>query len=84
MLITEAVAPSRVAMKLDFSRPMTTSNRVQFTLVPQGAQTQVTWAMSGPMPYLSKLMTTFMPIDQMIGPDFEAGLVNLKTEAEKK
>jgi len=84
MLITEAVAPSRVAMKLDFVRPMTTTNRVEFTLLPQGAQTQVTWAMSGPMPYLSKLMTTFMPIDKMIGPDFEAGLANLKTEAEKK
>jgi uncharacterized protein YndB with AHSA1/START domain len=84
MLITEAMAPSRVAMKLDFVRPMTTTNRVEFTLQPQGAQTQVTWAMSGPMPYLSKLMTTFMPIDKMVGPDFEAGLANLKTEAEKK
>lgn len=83
MQITEATAPSRVAARLEFKRPFETTNRVEFTLQPQGAQTQVTWAMSGPMPYLSKLMTTFVSMDKMVGSDFEAGLANLKTVAEK-
>jgi uncharacterized protein YndB with AHSA1/START domain len=88
MEITEAAAPNRVQAKLEFKRPFATTNRVEFTLQPQstqsGAQTQVTWAMSGPMPYLSKLMTTFVSMDRMVGSDFEAGLANLKALAEKR
>lgn len=84
MEITEAAAPSKVQAKLEFKRPFATTNRVEFTLQAQGAQTQVTWAMSGPMPYLSKLMTTFVSMDRMVGADFEAGLANLKALAEKR
>jgi hypothetical protein len=84
MEVTEVAAPAKAAMRLDFLRPMTSTNRVDFTLEPQGAQTRVTWKMSGPMPYLSKLMSVFFDMDKMIGPDFEAGLANLKAEAEKK
>ena len=84
MEITEASAPGRVQAKLEFKRPFAATNRVEFTLQPQGAQTQVTWAMSGAMPYLSKLMTTFVSMDKMVGSDFEAGLANLKAAAEKK
>jgi len=83
MQITEATPSSRVAARLEFKRPFETTNRVEFTLQSQGTQTQVTWAMSGPMPYLSKLMTTFVSMDKMVGSDFEAGLANLKTVAEK-
>jgi uncharacterized protein YndB with AHSA1/START domain len=84
MEVTEASPPSRVQAKLDFKRPFAASNRVEFTLQPQGPNTQVTWAMSGPMPYLSKLMTTFVSMDRMVGSDFETGLANLKALAEKR
>jgi uncharacterized protein YndB with AHSA1/START domain len=83
MEVIEASAPTRVAMRLDFERPMKATNRVDFTLEPQGAQTKVTWAMSGPMPYISKLMTTFFDMDKMVGDDFAAGLANLKAAAER-
>lgn len=83
MEVIEAQPPGRVAMKLDFIRPFASTNRVEFTLQPQGAQTQVTWAMSGPMPFLSKLFSLVAGMDGMIGPDFEAGLANLKALAEK-
>lgn len=82
MEVIEAAVPARVAMRLDFERPMTATNRVDFTLEPLGAQTKVTWAMSGPMPYVSKLMTVFFDMDKMIGDDFAAGLANLKRMAE--
>ncbi|HSW25164.1 MAG TPA: SRPBCC family protein, partial [Burkholderiaceae bacterium] len=81
--IIEAVTPSRVVMRLAFTKPFATTNRVEFTLQPQGASTHVTWAMTGPMPYLSKLICTFVSMDKMVGPDFEAGLANLKAAAEK-
>ena len=64
--------------------PSFVRNRVEFTLQPQGPQTDVTWTMSGPMPYVSKLICVFISMDRMVGPDFEAGLANLKTEAEKR
>lgn len=83
MEIVESAAPTRVAATLAFTAPMATTNRVEFTLVPQGAGTQVTWHMSGPMPYLSKLVSVFVSFDRMVGPDFEAGLARLKTLAER-
>jgi uncharacterized protein YndB with AHSA1/START domain len=83
MEVVEATAPHRVAMRLDFKEPMKATNIVEFTLVPQGNTTQVTWAMSGSMPYLHKLMTTFIDMDKMVGGDFESGLANLKAAAER-
>jgi hypothetical protein len=82
MEITASSAPSRVAMKLDFVKPFEAHNIVEFTLQPQGDATQVTWAMHGPSPYMSKLMGIFFNMDKMIGTDFEAGLANLKRAAE--
>ena len=84
MEVTELAPSSKVAAKLEFIKPMVAHNRVEFTLQPQGAQTNVTWTMSGPMPYLSKVMCVFVSMDRMVGPDFEAGLANLKAVAEKR
>lgn len=82
MEVIESVPSRKVAMKLAFDKPMQTTNRVEFTLAPQADQTLVSWTMSGPMPYLSKLMTTFFNMDKMVGGDFEKGLANLKAKAE--
>lgn len=83
MEIAEVVPPSRITIKLDFSRPMEGHNTAEFTLVPKGDASEVTWAMFGPSPYLSKLIGLFLDMDKMIGKDFEAGLANLKALAEK-
>ncbi len=84
MEIAESVAPSKVAIKLDFVKPFETHNIVEFTLEPKGDSTQVTWAMQGPMPYVSKLITVFVNMDSMVGKDFEAGLANLKAVTENQ
>ena len=83
MEITESVPSSRVAIKLDFIKPMEANDAVQFNLQPFGNSTTVTWTMSGPMSYPAKVMTVFMNMDKMIGKDFEAGLANMKAAAEK-
>ncbi|MGR4864806.1 SRPBCC family protein [Caulobacter sp. LARHSG274] len=82
MKITQAAAPSRLALDLDFSKPFTSHNKVVFTLEPQGDATRVTWVMEGPAPYISKLMGVFFNMDKMIGGDFETGLANLRTVSE--
>lgn len=82
MEIAEAVPSSRLTIKLDFLKPFEAHNTAVFTLESTGDSTDITWTMSGPSPYLSKLMGVFVNLDRMVGKDFEAGLANLKALAE--
>jgi hypothetical protein len=76
-------APDKVSIKLHFHKPMEASNVAEFALQPKGDATDVTWAMYGPMPFISKVMCVFFDMDKMIGPDFEKGLAQLKTVSEQ-
>lgn len=75
--------PTRVTMKLDMLEPFEGHNLVEFTLVPRGDSTEVTWAMQGASPFFAKLVGLFLDMDRMIGRDFESGLANLKAVAER-
>jgi uncharacterized protein YndB with AHSA1/START domain len=83
MEIVEAPPPSRIAIRLDFLKPFEAHNTAEFTLVPRGESTEVTWAMHGPNPFMMKVMSLFMSMDRMVGKDFERGLANLKAIAEQ-
>jgi uncharacterized protein YndB with AHSA1/START domain len=83
MEILEASAPSKIVIKLDFLKPFEAHNTAEFTMLPQGDATNLTWLMHGPAPFISKLMHVFMNIDRMVGKDFEAGLANRKRLTEK-
>ncbi len=84
MEILDASSPSKIIIKLDFFKPFEGHNTAEFTMLPQGdATTNITWAMHGPAPFMSKVMQVFMNMDNMIGKDFEIGLANLKRLAEK-
>jgi len=76
--------PKKILLKLDFLKPFEAHNMGEFVLEPKGDSTSVTWAIHGPSPYMSKVIGTFMNIDDMIGRDFEKGLADLKAAAEKK
>ena len=83
MEILEAAAPSRIVIKLDFYSPFEAHNTAEFTMLPQGDETRVTWRMHGPAPFMARIMHVFINIDKMVGKDFEFGLANLKRLAEK-
>ncbi len=83
MEILEAAAPSLVRIRISFTRPFEATNTVEFTLVTDNDGTKVGWAMSGRNPFVARVMRLFMDMDGMIGRDFEAGLANLKREAER-
>lgn len=83
MEIVETMPPSQVQIKLDFSKPFEAHNTTEFTLEPQGNATNVTWAMHGPSPFMTKVMSIFMSMDSLVGKDFETGLANLKALAER-
>jgi Polyketide cyclase / dehydrase and lipid transport len=81
--ILETSAPSKILIKLDFFKPFEGHNTAEFTMLPQGDATHLSWVMRGPAPFISKLMQVFMNLDHMIGKDFEVGLANLKKLTEK-
>ena len=83
MEILDVSAPSKIVIKLDFFTPFEGHNTAEFTMLPQGDATSVTWLMHGPAPFMSKVMQVFMNMDNMIGKDFEMGLANLKRLTEK-
>lgn len=83
MEITDTSSPSRVTIKLDFLKPFEGHNMAEFRMEPNGSSTNVTWIMYGPDPYLAKVMTIFFNRDKLVGKDFETGLANLKSVAEK-
>jgi uncharacterized protein YndB with AHSA1/START domain len=76
-------APTQLDIKLDFVKPFASSNHTVFKLQPQGDSTVVTWTMTGPSQFVTKLMGVFASMDKMVGKDFEKGLAQLKAAAEK-
>ena len=83
MEILDVSAPSKIVIKLDFFKPFEGHNTAEFTMLPQGDTTNLTWTMTGPAVFMSKVMQVFMNLDRMIGRDFETGLANLKKLTEK-
>ena len=83
MEVQTADAPSRVVIDLKFTKPMKANNTAEFTVEPDGTGSKVTWAMTGPMTLMTRLMHAVFPMDKMVGPMFEDGLKALKTLSDK-
>ena len=81
--VLAAVPNEAVSMRLKMTKPFACDNSVQFTLVPNGSGTSVTWAMSGKQPYMAKLMSTFINCEKMCQKQFDEGLAKLKSMTER-
>ena len=79
-----AAQPTLTSIKLDFLSPFASHNQTNFVLQPEGTGTRVTWTMDGPNTFATKLMSLFTSMDKMIGKDFDDGLSQLKSAAEKQ
>ena len=84
MTIIETERPRHVAFRLDFEAPFKATNRADFTLTPRDDGTEVVWAMTGPSPLMSKVMSLFVNIDRMVGGDFERGLERMRALVERR
>jgi uncharacterized protein YndB with AHSA1/START domain len=83
MEITEAKAPTKLALTLTMLRPFPATNTVEFFVTPlDGGVVRTAWVMTGAMPFMSKLMSVFFNMDKLVGKDFEKGLARLKAAAE--
>jgi hypothetical protein len=76
--------PNKITIKLEFYAPFKANNIAEFSLMPHGDATDVTWAMSGPTPFIGKIMATLIDCDKMCGKDFSQGLASMKDVAERK
>lgn len=84
MEITKVEPGREVMFDLHFLKPIKADNVGRFIFEPQGDATLVTWTMEGQSPFMAKLMGVFFDMDTLVGKDFEAGLANMKAEAEKQ
>jgi uncharacterized protein YndB with AHSA1/START domain len=82
--IVEERAPHHLVVRLVMTKPMACDNRVDFHLEPVPEGTRVTWAMSGPMTFMSKIMNQVMNCERMCGTQFTRGLEKLKSLVERE
>lgn len=69
-----------IKYELRFKRPWEGTNYAQFDLDGTNGTTNVTWSISGSVPYPFNFFNLFMDMDEMIGKDLEKGLENLNKE----
>jgi uncharacterized protein YndB with AHSA1/START domain len=83
MTIIESRPNELIRIKLEFLKPFKATNIAEFTFAPQGNQTAVNWSMTGSKNFIMKAFCMFMDMDNMVGKDFEKGLVAMKTVVEQ-
>jgi hypothetical protein len=84
MSITESKPNQRIATRTDFTRPFSGTSNADFVFSESAGQTNVIWSMSGRQNFIGKAMCLFMPMEKMLGPDFERGLAQLKRVVENR
>jgi len=82
MTITESRPGELVKIDLEFLEPFAARNIAEFAFKTDGAQTTVTWTMTGKNNFMAKAFQFFVNMDKLVGGDFEKGLAQLKTAAE--
>jgi len=82
MTITGSRPGEFVQFRLEFLRPMKGTNIAEFTFKPDGNRTVVTWAMTGKMGFMGKLVGLFMDCEKMCGGQFDKGLADMKSIVE--
>jgi hypothetical protein len=82
--IIESKPNELVKLRMDWKEPMEGTNTVEYTLVPDGAKTKLTWAMYGDSNYMGRLMSLIMDCEKMCGPPFEQGLADIEKAVTAK
>ncbi|WP_180933863.1 SRPBCC family protein [Nocardioides ungokensis] len=71
-----------IGIRLAFLKPFKATNDVDLTFVAAGAATEVTWTMRGEQTGMAAVFSKLVPMDRLVGKDFEKGLARLKAVAE--
>ncbi len=82
MTIRESHPNSHVKIDLEFIKPFASLANTEFILKPMGEKTEIEWSITGKHNVISKAMCLVVSMDQLLGPDFEKGVTQLKTVSE--
>lgn len=83
MTVTAIEPDKSITIGLKFIKPFKSENVTTMSVEPKGDGSHVTWSMSGPTTFMTKVMGIFgKTMDKMVGPDFEKGLSKLKRITE--
>ena len=82
MSLVESRPNELIRFRLDFLKPFAGTAEAEFTFKPDGDRTLVTWSMFGKNSFPAKIASLFINCDDMIGKQFEKGLVNLNSVTE--
>ncbi len=81
--IVESDLNTRVALRLEYVKPMNMVQNSEYLVHAAGEQSVVIWRVTGQNNFIGRLMCVFINMDKMVGGMFEKGLANLKTIVEK-
>lgn len=74
--------PRAVGIALEFLKPFKATNYLEFSFEQSGEATKVTWRMTGVQTGVMAIFGKVMPMDRLVGKDFEKGLARLRSVAE--
>ena len=83
MTITEATAPTKLTMRLDFKEPMASTATAGFLIAKTDTGSKATWYVDGENNFVGKGFCLFMDINAKIGEAYEQGLARLNTAAKE-
>lgn len=75
--------PGKVVHHLTFIEPFAAEADASILWAAEGDGLKVTWTYDADNDFMGKVMSLFMNMDDMLGPDYEKGLANLKSNVEK-
>ena len=79
-LTTISITDSRIEQKLDFTAPWEAHDLTYYEIEETPDGIEVIWGMDGNLERPMNLMGLFMSMEDMIGPEYEKGLQNLKNQ----
>lgn len=84
MTLLATTPPAEARIRLEFIKPFASQAENTFRIAPAATGSTVTWTMTGNNDFVSKAFSLVMGgMDKAIGPDFEKGLAQMKSVAEK-
>lgn len=75
--------PGKVVHHLTFIKPFEAEADASILWTEAGDSLEVTWTYDAENDFMGKAMSLFLDMDAMLGPDYEKGLAQLKTNTEK-
>lgn len=84
MTVTEVEPGRRIALDVHFERPYPADSTVQLDVDPDadGTASTVTWSIQGGHQRLLKLLGRLLPMEKMVGKEFDQGLARLREVVE--